>query len=672
MTMRVHACRRALLAGMAGLLLMQPVGAEKPLKEAASATAADDLAADFGAREAISGARLSPDGRQVLYLAADKGTATELMIANADAQGAPHVALMADGKPMRIQWCDWSDNSRIVCLIYLITTNAGPRLPFTRLIGIDPDGKNLKSLAERSGTYSLRMSQYDGAIIDWNQGQSGKLLMERDHVPERTTGTLLASTADGLGVDLVDTHSLQSSAVEQASPTASEYISDGRGTVRMMGSEQQSVGMLTGGERYYYRRPGSRRWESFSDVTDNGPGLRPQVVDPVENVAYCFDRKGGRDALYKVALDGSMTTSLVYSDPKVDVDDVVRLGRQAKLIGVTTVDEKRSTIYFDKEYDALSTALQRALGGKAIEFVSSSADEQTLLLFAGSDVDSGGWYVFDRKTKHLNQIALVRPQLEGMTLATQQPITYRAADGTMIPAYLTLPPSGPRKGLPAIVMPHGGPSSRDEWGFDWLPQYFAMRGYAVIQPNYRGSSGYGDAWLMNEGFKSWKMAIGDVTDAGRWLVSQGIAAPDKLAIVGWSYGGYAALQSNVVAPDLFKAAVAVAPVTDFDALKSESLHYTNANLVAREVGAGSLAQEGSPARHADAFKAPVMMFHGTEDLNVSVAESRLMNDRLRVAGKQSTLVVYPDLDHQLPSGEIRADMLRRADAFLRQSMHIAG
>ncbi|MBA2935103.1 S9 family peptidase [Sphingomonas sp. CGMCC 1.13654] len=670
--MRTRACRRALLTGMTALLLSQAAGAEKPNKQNVSTTAGDDLAADFGAREAISGARLSPDGQQVLYLAADKGRATELMVANSNAQGDPHVALLADGKPMRIQWCDWSDDKRIVCLVYLVTTSAGPRLPFTRLIAIDPDGKNLKSLAEQSGPYTLRMSQFDGSIIDWNQGQTGKLLMERDHVPERTTGTLLASTADGLGVDLVDTHTLQSSTVEQASPTASEYISDGRGVVRMMGSETQSVGMLTGGERYYYRRPGSRRWESFSNVADNGPGLRPQVVDPVEDVAYCFDRKGGRDALYKVALDGSMTTTLVYADPNVDVDDIVRLGRQAKLIGVSTVDEKRSTVYFDKEYEALATALQKALGDKAISFVSSSVDEQTLLLFAGSDTDPGGWYVFDRKTKHLNQIALVRPQLEGMTLATEQPITYRAADGTMIPAYLTLPPGGARKGLPAIVMPHGGPSDRDEWGFDWLPQYFAMRGYAVIQPNYRGSSGYGDTWSLNQGFKSWKIAISDVTDAGRWLVAQGIAAPDKLAIVGWSYGGYAALQSNVVAPDLFKATVAIAPVTDFDALKAEAVNYTNANLVAQEIGAGAIAQDASPARHADAFKSPVLMFHGTEDLNVNIAESRLMNDRLRAAGKQTGLIVYPDLDHQLPSGEIRADMLRRADTFLRQSMHIGG
>ncbi|PXA86408.1 S9 family peptidase [Nostoc sp. 3335mG] len=672
MTIGVSARRLAFFAGVAAFALAQPTLAADPPTQPGDTTSGSDLAADFGAREAIFGAKLSPSGKQILYLAADKSTATGLMVANADASGVPHVALSTDGQPMNLEWCDWSDDTRIVCLVYMITSQPGQRMAFERLLAVDPDGKNVKSLSQQNSGTALRMSQFDGSIIDWNEGQTGKLLMQRDHVPEETVGTNLAQKGDGFGVDLVDTHTLRSSQVEQPSPLASEYISDGRGVVRIMGSANQQNGILTGGERFFYRKPGSRRWESFSSVADNGPGFRPQSVDPVEDVAYCFDRKDGRDELYKVALDGSMKAELVYADPKVDVDGIVRLGRQAKLIGATTVDEKRSMVYFDKEYDGLASALQKALGGRQISFVSSSADEQVLLLFAGSDVDPGGWYVFDRKTKHLNQVALVRPQLEGKTLAAQQPITYRASDGTMIPAYLTMPPGGPKKGLPAIVMPHGGPSDRDEWGFDWLPQFFAMRGYAVIQPNYRGSSGYGEAWSMQEGFRSWKTAIGDVTDAGRWLVSQGIAAPDKLAIVGWSYGGYAALQSDVVAPDLFKATVAIAPVTDFDALKSEAMEYTNYKVVAQEVGTGALAQEGSPARHAAAIKSPVMMFHGTEDLNVNVAESRLMNDRLHAAGKQSTLVVYQGLDHHLPSGEIRADMLRKADAFLRQSMHIAG
>ena len=121
-------------------------------------------------------------------------------------------------------------------------------------------------------------------------------------------------------------------------------------------------------------------------------------------------------------------------------------------------------------------------------------------------------------------------------------ITYPAADGTQIPGYLTLPPGVTEaKNLPAIVLPHGGPGARDEWGFDWLSQYFAQRGYVVLQPNFRGSEGFGAAWYANNGIRGWKTSIGDVCDAGRWLVKQGMVDPSKLAIFGWSYGGYAAL-----------------------------------------------------------------------------------------------------------------------------------
>ena len=146
-----------------------------------------------------------------------------------------------------------------------------------------------------------------------------------------------------------------------------------------------------------------------------------------------------------------------------------------------------------------------------------------------------------------------RPGLEDMKLAPMKAITYRAADGTMVPGYLTLPVDRPARGLPAIVLPHGGPGSRDVWGFDWLAHYFAAEGFAVLQPNFRGSTGYGDAWFQKNGFKSWETAIGDVNDAGRYLVSEGIADPARLGVFGWSYGGYAALQSVALDPDLFKA-----------------------------------------------------------------------------------------------------------------------
>jgi dipeptidyl aminopeptidase/acylaminoacyl peptidase len=231
-----------------------------------------------------------------------------------------------------------------------------------------------------------------------------------------------------------------------------------------------------------------------------------------------------------------------------------------------------------------------------------------------------------------------------------------------------LPAGWTGKGLPAIVMPHGGPHARDEWGFDWLAQYYANRGYAVLQPNFRGSSGYGSEWFKDNGWQSWRIAIGDVTDAGRWLVEQKISNPAKLAIVGWSYGGYAALQSAVIAPDLFKAVVAIAPVTDLQQFRVDGMRYSSGAVMRDYLGSGPHLREGSPAQNAGAIKAPVLMFHGTIDGNVPIRQARLMKDKLDGAGKKAQLVVYPGLEHSLRDSAARTDMLRQSDAFLRTAL----
>src|SRR4029077_14505845 len=221
-----------------------------------------------------------------------------------------------------------------------------------------------------------------------------------------------------------------------------------------------------------------------------------------------------------------------------------------------------------------------------------------------------------------------RSELEGVQLAKVRPITYQAADGVAVPAYLTLPPGKEdAKGLTAIVLPHGGPSARDEWGFDWLSQFYAARGFVVLQPEFRGSSGYGDAWFRQNGFRSWPVAIGDVLAAGRWLVKEGMADPKKLAIVGWSYGGYAALQSAVVDSGVFKAVVAIAPVTDLAALREERRRWSDYSLIAEVVGDRPHVREGSPAANAGKIKVPVLLFHGAMDANVDISHSRRMADR---------------------------------------------
>lgn len=263
----------------------------------------------------------------------------------------------------------------------------------------------------------------------------------------------------------------------------------------------------------------------------------------------------------------------------------------------------------------------------------------------------------------------VYPGLDKVALGVVKAISITARDGTTIPGFLTLPPGRiDARGLPGLVMPHGGPSARDTAGFDWLAQFFAAQGFAVLQPNFRGSAGCGDAFFAKNGFKSWPLAIGDVNDGGRWLIAQGVD-PMKLAIFGWSYGGYAALQANVVEPSLYRATVAVAPVTDLELLRTEGQRDGNFRIVDGEIGQGPHILAGSPARHADVFLAPVLMFHGDRDLNVEIEQSRLMASQLRGAGKKVELVEFKNLDHQLDDSAVRTQLLAKSAAFLKAAMH---
>jgi dipeptidyl aminopeptidase/acylaminoacyl peptidase len=353
----------------------------------------------------------------------------------------------------------------------------------------------------------------------------------------------------------------------------------------------------------------------------------------------------------------------------VDVDDVVTIGARRRPVGVRYVTDAPEVHYFDPEDDKLVRSLGKALPTlPTIALIDASRDEKQVLVRASSDQDPGRYYVFDRTRGALNEIMLARPELEGATLSPVQSVTYTTADGTKVPAYLTLPPGSDGKNLPGIVMPHGGPAERTEWGFDWLSQFFANRGYAVLQPNFRGSTGYGEEWLLENGFRSWQTAIGDVNDAARWLAREGIAAPGRLAIVGWSYGGYAALQANVLDPGLYRAAIAIAPVTDLAKFKEEYRGFTNYGLAREYIGSGSGLAAGSPALDAGTFKAPVLLFHGELDRAVGVQQSRRMHAALRAAGKPSELVAYPDLEHDLADSTVRADLLRRSERFLAAVM----
>jgi dipeptidyl aminopeptidase/acylaminoacyl peptidase len=632
------------------LLLLMAIGA--------TASAADqgdkkfDPAAAFGARPSVNSISMSPDGSSIAFVAPSAGRGSVLFTIRLDGDAKPRPALTSDGKPFRLRGCDWVSNSRLVCSLFYMGKENLELAQFTRLIAVDSDGSNFKLLSDHP-SFGLGAQLGGGAILDLLPDQDGIILMAE------------------FGVNRIDTRTLQKTNVEPLTEGVVSYISDGRGNVRVrgVGGFRSSTRQSTGIVKYGYRTASSREWAALSEYDEiNQTGFRPVAVDPELNAAFGYKKKDGRSALYKIALDGSMREEVVYERPDVDVDGLIYIGRRRRIVGIGYSTDRSQAFYFDPTIKAIHDSLARALPKQPIlRIIDSSVDESKLLVFAGSDNDPGTFYLFNRTAKQLRPLLAAQDTLDGTPLASVKPVQYPASDGTMIPAYLTLPPGRETaRDLPGIVMPHGGPGARDFWGYNWLAQFFACRGFAVLQPNYRGSAGYGDAWFEKNGFRSWPTAIGDVLDGGRWLASQGADA-GKVAIVGWSYGGYAALQSAVVDPSVFKAVIAIAPVTDLDALKEERRDWTNFALTSEFVGNSHLS-DGSPVQNAARIKVPVLLFHGTVDRNVGYKQSERMAAALTAAHDPNELITFEGLDHQLEDSDARTQMLRKSDAFLRKAM----
>ena len=637
---------------------------------------AEQAALRFGARGSVQNISMSPSGTKIAYIAPLGAHGEVVYVVDLNGNATPKGVLNNNEDLTDISYCDWATETRLVCGIYALNEQSGRLRGFSRLVAVDAAGGNLDLLSRTPTDRALGVSQFGGSILALDvEGEPDKVLMTRVFVPEYTTGTRLASELKGLGVEQVDIHnSKRTNRVEHPVEDAAAFIADENGRVRIMARlPSETSGMMGDRMLFYYRPLESSSWEKLG-VADlelqSQRGFNPVAVDSARNVVYGFDNEDGYSALYSIALDGSGRREELVGRDDVDVDGLMRIGRKNRVVGASYATEERQVAYFDDALERLARDLGEALPGKPlINIIDASQDESRLLIIASSDTDPGMTYLYDKQTRQLSELLPLRDPLVGAKLGEMRPITYPAADGTQIPGYLTLPPGVTEaRDLPAIVLPHGGPTARDEWGFDWLVQFFASQGYAVLQPNFRGSSGYGNDWFGKNGFQAWRTAIGDVNDAGRWLVSQGTADPDKLAIVGWSYGGYAALQSQVVDPQLYKAVVAIAPVADLELLREQARDFTYFTLFDRFIGRGDHVSAGSPAQNAEAFAAPVLLFHGTADQNVYPIQSRRMKEKLESAGKQVSYVEFANLEHSLDDTEARVRMLTEAARFLKAAL----
>jgi len=464
----------------------------------------------------------------------------------------------------------------------------------------------------------------------------------------------------GTGVSRVNIETGRASIVERARDNVREWRSDGRGRPRLR--QRVTREEVT----WHYRLADDAQWRPLREYRyDEDVDYLPVGFGEERNTLLVYRPHLGRLALWAEDLTGAAPPRVVAAHPEVDIQAVSRLGRYRRLAGAVFATDGYEFQFFDDDVAAVVEAVRAARPGMHVAVVDESWDRRSYLLHLRSPQDPGRYYRLDREERRLQALWPTRPALADRRLGPVTPFRYRARDGVAIPAYLTLPARGGRRDLPVVVMPHGGPESRDYLEFDFLAQYLAARGFAVLQSNFRGSGGYGSAWAGEGGFKAWRRVVDDLTDGLDHLARGGVADPDRACILGWSYGGYAALMSAIEGPDRYRCVVSIAGVTDPMRLIRERRNFLSGKRVEAFVGTDAeVIQAGSPLRRADALQVPVLMFHGDEDINVDPDHSRRLHKALRRAGGQSELVLYEDAEHGIWRTAYRIDMLERIGRFL--------
>jgi dienelactone hydrolase len=384
-------------------------------------------------------------------------------------------------------------------------------------------------------------------------------------------------------------------------------------------------------------------------------------------------RGGDRVRLWSIPFNGSGPQPL-FQDPDYDVEGVVRDIYDRRLLGVSIGGLEQRVYWLDTAAENRVKALESSLPGRRIQIAGYTRDGNLVLAFAGSRNHPGAYYLVDYRSNRAEIVGQEYPQLARVALGEVTNVTYPARDGYPVPAYLTLPANKPAKDLPLVVLPHGGPRARDSGvGFDWWSQFVASRGYAVLQPQFRGSTGFGQKHEL-AGYRQWgQLMQHDVTDGVKYLIDKGIVDADRVCIVGASYGGYSALAGATFTPDLYRCAVSVAGVSDLvemlrwvenrGGIEDPAVRFWRRHI--GKTGDPDVAAF-SPARAADKVTATVLMMHGVDDTVVPYVQTEYMETAMRRAKTPHEVFKLKSEDHWLSRSPSRIEMLTQLDRFLDQ------
>ncbi|HEU4650350.1 MAG TPA: alpha/beta fold hydrolase [Croceibacterium sp.] len=590
----------------------------------------------FAARSPFSSVpELSPDGTRVAYSVSQADHET---IGVWDIDGEKAVNRIPLGEGQELQWFEWAGDGRLLVSVSLPSEVYNIDVRITRLFVVDLATSELSYV----GPKTQGLDGDDVIFVD-PAGEFVLLSVQREMFSEPQVWRFRLDGTDTEGEQI------------ERRGGVWQWVADDKGVVRL------GLGWDSGKLKVWYRKSAD---EPFRVVARIGRDDEDELWDVVRLISGSDEGlvlepgDSGHLALRRFNMATREVGEIVYENPDWDLERV-DLDDNGQPLAIHFTDDRERVVWLDPELARLQGRFERALGQDQVRIVDRSRDGSRMLVSKGDADDPGAWYVYTPSRRELHEFARLRPGIDPALLAPVRPVEYFARDGTKIHAYLTLPRGREAKGLPLIVMPHGGPYSvRDSLEYSDEVQLLANRGYAVLQPNFRGSGGYGKSFdELGEGEIGRRMQD-DLDDAVDWAAGEGLVDPQRVCLAGSSYGGYAALWGVIRNPERYRCAASFAGVTAFDKQLAYDSNYLSGKR--RRSWRDRIRGEDrsfdldtvSPARQAELLHRPVLLVHGKEDRTVPFNQFVIMRnaiERARVAGAE--FVVLEDAGHGFSTAE---------------------
>ena len=612
----------------------------------------------FGSPPLIGTVKISPSGEKIAMYATLNNGDSAILIRDLTKNEPLKPIASSDNKSLKILSFNWFDDEIILASAWLAQDVFNTKADYTRLLRVNVDGSGFTPL--------FKKRHFKDLPLRWEEGNQTRIM---DWLPDDDENILvMIRMSNARSPDVIKLNVKKNSikTVKKGVAGVGYWMTDEDGRVRIGNTydRNRSSGSII------FQEEGSTKWRTIWDYSSFGEDAVSVLGFGKEpNKVWYEAYKDGRVAVFSADISKqNIEPELVYSHPKRDVETYLRYRKDKKdPIGIGFRDENFHHVTWDKEAADFEKSIYALFPDKEVYFGGTSDDRNRYIIFVENSSTAGSFYLGDKKLGTLDLVAHSYPALANKVLPAKKAFFYKARDGLEIEAFLTLP-EGKDKNLPTIIFPHGGPIAADgEKGFDYWTSFFSNRGYAVVQMNFRGSTGYGFDF-MKAGLGQWGGQMQkDVEDATYWAIKEGIADPDRICIVGGSYGGYAALMGAATS-DLYQCSVSFAGVSDLLYLLDGSRRYGGEETVRIMLGDKSRTElkEISPVNLADQIKIPVLLVQGDDDSRVLLKHGEAMRDALEEAGVDYIYIQQEDSDHFLTLKRNRLQFFEETEKFLKR------